>query len=76
MKIINFEKKQNSSDKWKDPNNILAGAIDKLDSALVLGVDKEGAIFFSSTIEEKSELIYLMEQIKFDLLAGYFDNDE
>jgi hypothetical protein len=56
-------------------NDLLTEAMDKLEKVVILGIDTQGEMFFSTAVEDKAELIYLLEVLKFDILAGAFDDE-
>lgn len=51
-----------------DPNNVLEGAIDKLDECLIIGVDKEGFNYYASSESDVPKLVYQLELLKKHLL--------
>jgi len=76
MKVVDFVKRVNEKNLKITPNEILEGAANLLESVIVIGAEPSGELFFSTNIECKKELIYQLEQLKFDLLAGEFDYDD
>lgn len=76
MKLVQFPRKKDESTEINPVNAILdiARASD-LKDAIVIGVDHEGLFYLSSNITSKSMLVMLLEQMKFDLLAGELDDD-
>jgi len=71
MKVVEFTKRVNKDDATLTANDILAGATNLLDIALVIGIDTEGFLFFSSSTESRPEIIDLLKQIEHDLYADY-----
>ncbi len=55
------------------PNTLLEAAKDQLSNVLVLGIALDGSLYVSSSMEDKPDILYLIEQFKFDLLIGDFD---
>lgn len=55
------------------PNTLLEGAKDQLSKVLLLGIALDGSLFVSSSMDDKPDILYLIEQFKFDLLIGDFD---
>lgn len=76
MKIIDFTQKLDDKTGKVLPNAILEAAKDQLFNVLVLGMDNEGSFYIASTFTGKPEMLYIMEQFKFDLLSGDFDTYE
>lgn len=74
MKVIDFTKKTIKKE-GPTADDILAMASGILKTVIVIGIDADGDMFFSSNIDEKRELIYQLEALKFDVLAGEFDGD-
>jgi hypothetical protein len=70
IKVVNFNKEPQT-----DADKVLTNAVGHLASVVLLGVGKDGTLYFSSNTFEKRNLLYQIEQLKFDLLAGIFDED-
>ena len=51
-----------------DPDRVLSDAIGKLDTALVMGYEKDGTVFFSSSDPDGGNCLWLMESLKKRLL--------
>lgn len=51
------------------PDRILEGAIGKLDSVVLLGYDKDGEEYFASSIADGSDVVWLIERAKLELLT-------
>lgn len=73
MKIVDFTQKLDEKIGKVLPNAVLEAAKDQLSNVLVLGMDTEGSLYIASTFTAKTEMLYLIEQFKFDLLSGDFD---
>ena len=71
MKVVEFAKRMNKDDAKLTANDILDGAKNLLDVALVIGVDTEGYLFFSSSTESRPEIIDLLKQIEHDIYTDY-----
>lgn len=56
-----------------NPNNVLNGAMDKLDFVLVIGIDKDGFDYIASSTSDKAKLLMALETVKFKLLRGDYD---
>lgn len=76
MKVVEFVKRVDEKDLKITPNEVLEGAANLLECVMIIGVDVEGMAFFSSSLEDKASMIYMLEQLKFDILAGEFDYEE
>lgn len=50
------------------PDRILESAIDKLESVVIIGYDKDGQEYFASSIADGAEVVWLMERSKKKLL--------
>lgn len=50
------------------PDRILKASIDKLDSVVILGYDKEGEEYFASSIADGADILWLIERAKLKLL--------
>jgi len=50
-------------------DRVLESAKDQLDHAVILGWDKDGEMYFASTISDGSEVLWLMEKAKLNLLT-------
>lgn len=72
MKVVEFKKTEKiSSDK------ILKDAKSKLDNVIVIGSNQNGFnLYLSSNMVDKSSMVYLLEQIKLNIMLGVFDNKE
>ena len=51
------------------PNRILEGALDKLESVVVFGYNKDGGEFFASSQADAQFTIYMCERAKHKLMA-------
>lgn len=47
-----------------DPDLVLSGAMGTLESAIVIGYDKEGFEYFASSISNGPEVLWLLERLK------------
>jgi len=56
-----------------EPNNVLNGALDKLDKCLVLGHCDDGDFYCASSTSNVGELLRIVEIFKFKLIRGDFD---
>ena len=50
------------------PNRVLECANDNLESAIVIGEDKEGNLYFASSMGDNAHTLWLLEQAKQFLL--------
>jgi hypothetical protein len=75
MKIVDFTQKLDDKTGKTSPNTLLEAAKDQLSKVLVLGIALDGSLYVSSSMEDKPDILYLIEQFKFDLLIGDFDFD-
>lgn len=73
MKIVDFMQKLDDKTGKTSPNTLLEAAKDQLSNVLVLGIALDGSLYVSSSMEDKPDILYLIEQFKFDLLIGDFD---
>jgi len=55
------------------PDRVLTEAIGKLDSAMVIGYDKEGFFYFASTKADGGDVLWLLEVAKKLLLEAAED---
>ncbi len=46
------------------PNNVLKGAVDKLDHVFIVGYDLEGEFYFASSMADGGDVLWLMEKAK------------
>lgn len=51
-----------------DPDRVLSKAIGKLNSALIIGYDKDGDEYFSSSVSSGPECLWLLERAKKKLM--------
>ena len=63
-KILNFPSKENV-----DANYILKDAMDKLEDCVVLGVTKDGEVYFSIAAEGSEQVIYLLRILEHLVIA-------
>ena len=52
-----------------NPNLVLEAAVDKLDEVVVVGVDKNGDYYYSSSVASGPECLWLLEKMKQELLG-------
>jgi hypothetical protein len=52
-----------------NPDGVLEEAVGKLESAIVIGFDKDGGEYFSSSLADGAEVVWLLERLKMKLLA-------
>jgi hypothetical protein len=71
MNIIKLKEKVLS-----DSDAILSNARGNLRDVIIIGVSLSGELYFESNITDKRDLLYQIEQLKFDLMAGVFDADD
>jgi len=76
MKIADFKAAYNKKNDIVIAENILEDAKSKLKDVLILGIDKDNSYYFVGNIEEKAKMLLMIEQFKFELLAGIYDNIE
>ena len=50
------------------PDRVLEGANDKLESVVVIGNDKDGNLYFASSMGDNAHTLWIMEQAKQFLL--------
>jgi len=59
-----------------NPDFVLEQAVGKYQDCLILGYTKEGYLEVRATLGlKKAEVLLLLEQVRFNLLAGYYDED-
>lgn len=51
-----------------DPDRVLDSAKGKLDSAVVIGFDKDGDLYFASSKADGGDVLWLLEKAKKELL--------
>ena len=51
-------------------DQVLEGAIGKLDSVIILGYDKEDQSYFAATTSHLGEILLIMERFKQSILEG------
>ena len=51
-----------------EPNNVLAGAYDRLKEVVLVGVDKDDCYFFASSSGSSADILWLLEKIKSEVL--------
>ena len=56
-----------------NPDEVLNGAISKLNQVLILGYDNDNNLYFASSSSDVSKLFYIMEIFKHKILNGDFD---
>jgi len=73
MKVVEFKKEEKVT-----ADSILESSKELLADVIVIGVDKDNLdlLFMSSNMESKANMVYLLEQLKLQLLSGYFDGEE
>jgi len=55
-------------------DTVLKNALNKLDHVLVIGIDKNGNMNYSTSINQKEVLVYWLEEFKTHLIKGvYFE---
>ena len=52
------------------PDKVLKAAVDHLSNVLVIGYDTEGNEYFASSMTNRSEILWLVERFKQQLLDG------
>jgi len=73
--IADFKKAKDKRDGIRTANEILDEAKDTLAEVLLLGVTNDSEMYFTSTFTDKAKMLFLIEQFKFELLAGVYDED-
>lgn len=53
-----------------DPNKVLKGAEDQLESGIVVGWDRDGELYFASSIGNERDVLWMLEMAKARLLEG------
>jgi hypothetical protein len=72
MKVVEFKKTEKISS-----NKILEDSKDKTNNVIVLGASEDGfTLYLSSNMVDKSSMVYLLEQVKLNIMLGVFDNKE
>lgn len=56
-----------------DPDRVLEKAIGNLDTCIIIGYDKNGDEYFSSSISDGGDVIWLLERTKKKLLEADYD---
>jgi hypothetical protein len=52
-----------------DPDTLLEAAKEKLSSVIIIGYDKDGEEFFSSSVSDGADVVWLLEMTKLNLLS-------
>ena len=75
MKVVEFRKTES---KKINADDVLENLKTKLENVLVIGTDKNSdeVLHISSNMDSKSSMIYLLEQLKLQILIGGFDAEE
>lgn len=55
-----------------DPDTVLKGAIGKLDQVLIIGLDKNGEVWSSTSSPDTTNWVYLCQQFQHKLFNGDF----
>lgn len=73
MKVVEFKKEEKPTADF-----VLEDAKDLLSEVVIIGIDKTNRdlLFMSSNIQSKAEMVYLIEQLKLQLLNNSFDSYE
>jgi len=71
--IKDFKKAQNERDGIKTPEELFEDAKGKLSEVLMLGITPDKDLYFVATMQDKAKMLFLIEQFKFELLAGVYD---
>lgn len=58
-----------TSSKDSDPNRILAAAYGNLDEVVIAGTDREGNFWFSSSVADGGNILWLIEHLKMQLMG-------
>jgi len=53
-----------------DPDTVLENTKGKLDRFVIIGYDKEGEFYFSSTMGDGGDVLWLMEKLKAQLMEA------
>jgi hypothetical protein len=56
-----------------DPNDILTGAIDKLDHCLLIGIGKDGKMYSASSSSDLAWAVYMATKFVAKVHAGDYD---
>ena len=54
------------------PDRILEGAKGKLEAVILIGRTPEGGSYFGSSTADKAQIVFMLESMKHDILAGEF----
>lgn len=75
MKVVEFRKTES---KKINADDVLENLKTKLENVLIIGIDKNSdeVLHISSNMDSKSSMIYLLEQLKLQILIGGFDVEE
>jgi len=76
MKTIDFKQALDKKNENNAPEALFKAAEGKLSDVIVMGITKENDLYFTSTLTDKAKLILILEQFKFELLAGVYDDGE
>ncbi len=63
-KILNFPTKEKV-----DANHILTDAMDKLEDCIVMGLTKEGEVYFSICAQDSEQVVYLLRVLEHLVIA-------
>jgi len=56
-----------------DPDTVLENTKGQLSNFVILGFDKDNELFFSSTIADGGDVLWLLEHFKHKLISGNYD---
>lgn len=57
-------------------DRVLSEAMGEMDKAIVMGYDKEGEFYFASSIADGGDVLWLLENMKINLLQLAHDGDD
>lgn len=55
------------------PDRLLNAALDKLESVVIIGFDKDGDEYFASSLADGGDVLWLMERAKIELLRTVYE---
>lgn len=57
-----------------EPDVVLNAAVGELDEVIVIGDCLDGTKWLSASTADKQRLIWMLEQVKFNLMSGAYDD--
>jgi len=74
LKVVQFAKRVNENSTAITANEILEGAMNLLETCMVIGREAGGEPFFMSTTANRAEILLMIKELEFDLLTPVFED--